>query len=1039
MFIRIFIGRKGVFTNFIRVAGPVVKTFVPIKHNMFLYFRYFNSHQKANPVVCRLLILFLLFLGTAAYCQEPSHTQYTIKDGLPGAVVYHALQDKNGFIWFATNQGVSRFDGRSFKNFSKENGLPDNEILRLYLDRHNNMWFISISGIPSVCYNGTIQSLNDCKGVFSITEDLQSDSIFLNASNTQGVNLHSGRYSSLNKTGAWRFTYQSFGTGYAPCWIPQLNASSEKKINFYFSLADYDNYKITIKSNTKTTTCTFPYKRMDGYFPINIKFLHTFNPRKGSLLFLSDVFYEADSLGLKKICTIKSLQLEYRDINAIFCENDSILWCCTRNRGLLRITNFQSPNRSIKTFFPKTFCTSILKDHEGGYWVTTYNDGVYYLPNLNAYYLSGLQNLAAKDVKTIRVIDKQRVVAGFTNGSIIEVNLADLKSKAYSRWNNANTNNRIMDIQPYGKDQLMIASDYGLHTLSSRDICKTVFLGISLKGAFVMPDTSIALASGSCIYIYNPYNKTARTIFSNRTTCVSGMNNTLYWGALNGVYAYTNDSLHYLGKKYPQLSGIINRINIAPDSAIWISTQQGVSILKNEHLTTIGKEQGLVSDMCKDVLFEGNTAWISTDRGISRVAYHWDHDTPVYTTSSITENDGLISSDVNQIAISGQYIWAATASGICFISKNSASHNMLNPLININTVVRGSETIVPSDTIAIDYKKNKLRIELSGISFRSGKQTTFEYRFKNLDSNWASTATDVLEFSTLPFGIHTFEVRAVDRWGNKSNPVKRMTISVIPPFWKTFWFILCTYLFTAILIGCAVYIYFRIQQRKKDKVYQIKKGMAELEMKVLRGQMNPHFIFNCLGSIQHHILRADTANANLYLYKFSKLIRNILQYSIAADITLAEELEILELYLDLEKVRLGERMNYVVEVAADLDPTDISIPSMIIQPYVENAIKHGITPLEDKQGNIIISFSKVNNYLVCTIDDDGIGMNASIAAHKTSFPGYISLGTGITKSRIDIINAIQKDKILLATSDKGINNTSAHGTTVRVSFPILND
>lgn len=1007
---------------------------------MFLYSHYSNSRVRANPVVHKLLLLFLFLFPATAWCQEPSHIQYTVKDGLPGAVIYHALQDKNGFIWFATNQGVSRFDGRTFKNYSKENGLPDNEILRLYLDRQNNMWFISISGIPAIYHNGTIKTFSQCKGVFSILEDLKGDSVFLHSSTPlEGRKLHNGCYAFSSKTGDWQFTYHSYGVDYAPFWTSLLKTSIDKKLDFYFSLSDRNTYRLTIKSKTKASSYSFPYGHVDAYFPFSMKFLHTFNTKKGSLLFCTETLYEADSSGLKSICSIKSLQLEYRDINAIFCENDSTLWCCTRNRGLLRIKNFQSPQRTITTFFPKTFCTSILKDHEGGYWVTTYNDGVYYLPNLNAYYLSGLPHLADKDVKSIKAIDNKRVVAGFTNGNIIEVNLANLKSNIYSGWNNSNTNNRIMDIQTWGKDQLMISSDYGLHRLGPDYITKTIFRGMSVKSAYIMSDTAIALATGSGVYIYNPYNNKNRVVSAHRTTCISGMGNTFYWGALNGVYFYTRDSIIYLGKKYPQLSGIVNRINIAPDSTVWISTQQGVKILKHDYLTTIGKKQGLLSDMCKDVIFDGNIAWISTDRGISRLVYHWDHDTPVYATSGITENDGLISSDVNQTAISDKYIWAATASGICFISKNDTARTTPHPLININTVVRGNEERVYGDTVAIDYRKNKLRIELSGISFRSGKQTTYQYRFKNLDSNWTNTATDVLEFSTLPFGTHTFEVRAVDRWENKSDPVKKLTITVRPPFWKTFWFILCTYLFTAILIGCAVYIYFRIQQRKKDKIYQIRKAMAELEMKALRGQMNPHFIFNCLGSIQHHILRADTINANLYLYKFSKLIRNILQYSIAADITLAEELEMLELYLELEKVRLGDRMNYVMEVAPDIDPTDISIPSMIIQPYVENAIKHGITPLEDTPGNIRISFHQVDNYLVCTIEDDGIGINASIAAHKTSYPGYISLGTGITKSRIDIINAIQKDKILLVTSDKGTNNPTAHGTTVRVSFPILND
>ncbi len=995
-------------------------------------------HLNTCLLTIRLTLILLFLTAARAHCQDPSYTQYTVKDGLPGPIVYQALQDKNGFIWFATNQGVSRFDGKSFKNFSKADGLPDNEILKLYIDKHNNMWFISGAGIPSLYRQGKIQSMNNCKGVFSITEDFMGDSIYLHSNFSEGTKLVQGYYVSSNQTEQWKFTHHIFpGDDFLRFTL--LKASTEKKINFYFSLADNSTYKLLIKSKNKIRSYTFPYRHLDGYFPFNIKFLHTYNTRKGSFLFFTESLYEADSSGLKEICPIQSLQLNYRNTNSIFCENDSILWCCSRDKGLIRVKNYASSHRVVQTFFPKTYCTSIIKDHEGGYWLTTHNDGVYYLPNLNAYYLSGLNDLAAKDVKTIKAIDKDRMVAGFANGNILEVHLPDIKSKAYTQWNSTNINNRIMDIKPYGRHQLMIASDYGLHTVNSDNTSKTLFHGISIKGVHLISDTAIAFATSAGVLILTPHTKEPRAVLRHKATCISGLGKNFYWGSMNGVYAFLNDSIHYLGKQYPQLSGSINRINIAPDSAIWISTPEGLHILKNGQLSTIGKEQGLLSDICKDVLFDGNIAWVSTDRGISRIIYRWNNNTPVYSISGITENDGLISSDVNQTAVSDNYIWAATARGICFMSKNDTPRAMLNPLININTVIRGNDEIVPGDTVAIDYRKNKLRIELSGISFRSGKQTTYQYRFKNLDSNWTSTAIDVLEFSTLPFGIHTFEVRAVDRWGNKSIPVKRITISVIPPFWKTSWFIFFTYLFTGALIGYSVYIYFRIQQRKKDKIYQAKRGMAELEMKVLRGQMNPHFIFNCLGSIQHHILRADITNANLYLYKFSKLIRNILQYSIAATITLEEEVEVLELYLELEKVRLGERMNYVVTVSPDIDPTFINIPSMIIQPYVENAIKHGITPLVDRTGTIRISFNRENNYLVCIIDDDGIGIRASLAAQKTNFSGYISMGTGITQSRIDVINAIQKNKILLEIIDKEASNLSGKGTIVRVSFPILND
>src|SRR5258707_9599636 len=106
------------------------------------------------------LVFFLMVLGCR--CQEVSYRQFTVKDGLPGSIVYQSLQDRNGFIWFATNQGVSRFDGRTFRNFSKEDGLPDNDIVKLYLDKHNNVWFISLMGIPSVFYHNSIIRFDNC-------------------------------------------------------------------------------------------------------------------------------------------------------------------------------------------------------------------------------------------------------------------------------------------------------------------------------------------------------------------------------------------------------------------------------------------------------------------------------------------------------------------------------------------------------------------------------------------------------------------------------------------------------------------------------------------------------------------------------------------------------------------------------------------------------------------------------------------------------------------------------------------------------------
>jgi LytS/YehU family sensor histidine kinase len=231
-----------------------------------------------------------------------------------------------------------------------------------------------------------------------------------------------------------------------------------------------------------------------------------------------------------------------------------------------------------------------------------------------------------------------------------------------------------------------------------------------------------------------------------------------------------------------------------------------------------------------------------------------------------------------------------------------------------------------------------------------------------------------------------------------------------------------------------IYAYFRWQHDKKDRAFKLRSKMADLEMMALRAQMNPHFIFNCLSSIQSYILVADVRNANLYLHKLSVLIRKILQYSPRPYSTLTEELTVLRLYMELEKLRLADRMDYSIEVARDLHPEDILIPSLILQPFAENAIQHGISPLQDRKGVVRISFSRSGRYLVCTIEDNGVGIHAS--RREKPQVEHISMGLSIISHRVRIINAIQKEAVSIKITDKSENEPHVPGTIAQIYFPI---
>jgi len=985
------------------------------------------------------LIPFIL-VAIPAYCQELSYRQYTVKDGLPGSIVYQALEDRKGFIWFATNQGVSRFDGRTFTNYYKEDGLPDNDIIKLYLDQYDNIWFISFIGIPAVLHNGVITAFPACKNVLSVCEDLITNTIVLMTAFNMDNRNYWGAYISRQDPVKWQFKADLKVTWRVPLHFPIVRASVPGKMSFYFSAVDKKSYSLTIQNNTLVKQFCFRKENPYAYLPFCVyDFVRPTENKKGIVFYSTDwTIYYADLRGMRTvILPEKKLHTRViKDINSLYCENDSTLWICSRNRGLLCLKNFLSPHPAVQSFFSKSFCTYIIKDREKGYWLTTHGDGVYYLPNLCFHSLSAWPELMEKNALCVRSIGSNRLVAGFADGNIIKINCTNAASQSFPGWTAQNRNNRITDVCLWGGDTLLLCTDRGLKTRSSRG--STRLLPMSMKELCLLADKSILVATFKDLVLFRD-PAYLKKLFPERTTCVTHINGQYFWGSLHGAYAYINDTVSNLGLRYPELSGIINHLDIAPDSSLWASTQQGIVILKNNGITPIRKEQGMPGNMCKHVSFENNTAWVSTDKGIVRIDYRWNNSRLVYSLSDITEEDGLTTNNVNRTLPAGNYIWAATARGISFFSKNYISHSARSPLININKIAVDNEPVPVTDTLQINYPQRKLRIELSGISYRSGKQIYYEYRLPKLDSSWSRISNEIIEFQALPYGRFVFEVRSVDRWGKTSDQPKKILLINTAPFWETNAFRLLSVITVLVLFGFSFYTYYSWQQRSKEKDYRLKKKMHNLEMMALRAQMNPHFIFNCLTSIQYHIVRADTRKANHYLHKFSTLIRQILQHSTDSLIALEEEIKILELYLELEKLRLGERMEYNIHVSDALRQGNQAIPVMIVQPFVENAIKHGIACLEDKKGVLNIEIKQTGNYIDFFIEDNGPGIDASLSANRTVPTGYMSMGAGITGSRISTINSTQKQKIVLQVHDKRAPGHTETGTIVHLSFPIITD
>jgi LytS/YehU family sensor histidine kinase len=212
--------------------------------------------------------------------------------------------------------------------------------------------------------------------------------------------------------------------------------------------------------------------------------------------------------------------------------------------------------------------------------------------------------------------------------------------------------------------------------------------------------------------------------------------------------------------------------------------------------------------------------------------------------------------------------------------------------------------------------------------------------------------------------------------------------------------------------------------------------IGDVELSALRAQMNPHFIFNCLNSIENYILKNESVKAAEYINDFARLIRLILQNSRSEYVPLKDEVEAIELYLQMESLRFDDKFSYRIDVSSGVETTEIDVPPMLIQPFIENAIWHGLIP-KKAPGKITVEISQVNGELICTIEDDGIGREKSREVNASMLKrGKKSMGMLITKNRIDVFNELYHTNATVQIMDLKDEKGNALGTRVELNIPI---
>ncbi len=450
----------------------------------------------------------------------------------------------------------------------------------------------------------------------------------------------------------------------------------------------------------------------------------------------------------------------------------------------------------------------------------------------------------------------------------------------------------------------------------------------------------------------------------------------------------------------------------------------GVYHTSSGKIDLYSRQTGIVSTFINDMVCDkhGN-AWLGTEGGL--VVY----DKQMKKFTSYTRADGLPDDAIRNLNFtddSRNSLFIGFAKTYAIVNPDALTSTRSVPQNRIIGVELNGQLYDPYTQHNFSYDQNSISFTYTGINFNQGVLNNYACMLEGFDKEWKYTGTErKVNYINLPPGPYTFKVKSTNHQGEWNEAAATFTFNIAPPYWQQWWFrgmVICAVIFS-------IYYFIKKREAALQKENAVQLQMSELRMQALRAQMNPHFIFNSLNSIQNYILSNNTIDAAAYLSKFAKLMRRILDQSKHNFLPLEEVMETLRMYVEIEAFRFSNEFTYVFDVEENDELQDARIPPMLLQPFVENAILHGLMP---KQGlkKLTIACRTVSNYIEIVIDDNGIGRRLN-----TKKDGHESQGEKLTAGMLESLEQMRNIKASIQITDKTEDGAPA-GTTVTLTLPL---
>jgi ligand-binding sensor domain-containing protein len=922
----------------------------------------------------RFFLIILLFIAGTGFAQQPSHIKVGETD-FADTEIYDLIQNNDNNLLIATGKGLYQYDAYTISQLKGPPEMMGSSLFRFEKDQQGNVYCCNLYGQVFKIEQESF------KLIYQIPDSILSQNFKYHISNDNELVVLGKKIMVIDRGGNSKviFNHRVEGEIYRDnegvVWIHYLAQNQ---------LLSYSNRALEVT----------PLDSSFGYEATNrTPYFFALINQKAALYKRSD----STAYFLENAKEVEKIKLNDAP-RKLYQLADGEVWASSSKNGVYVYNDELNSHYGGKQLFGTNYISAIYQDHEGSIILGTFGNGLLWIKNKNLIDFPVFQGL--ETVSKVTGNGTEGVAIGTSNGGIYTINkqlqpqlLQQEKSRilALESLEEANTLIYHSEFQPI------------LHHLKS-GVQKTLLIS-AVKDVQKISDVDyiISSSSGSIMYSANveksKFNHAQNPFLNNNTKGVGlsgrtfsgnydAKNNQLLIGTANGLQvcdvAGNCKSLTYKEEV------LICRDLEWKENKMYIATQKhGVLIYENGKFTdSISTANGLFSLQIKQLQFHNNQLFISNASAFQV----WD----IVTSEMITfgKSEGLYTAVVEDFVIAAGSVWVVTQKGLQTISLEAFKSNNDVPELSLTRLnVNDQQQNLKAGQI-FKYNENKIQFEVKCNTFKHKEEITYKYRLKGLDEAWQYNAFDAnkIDYKSLPPGKYQFVILPV--YKGKEGKAIVYKFEIEPPFWQTWLF------FISLTIGFLVLSFFlyRYYVRRQLKKVRLLNELNASKLTAIQSQMNPHFIFNSLNSIQDLVLKGDSENSYTYITKFANLVRRTLNYSDKDFIDFEQEVKLIELYLMLEKLRFKSNFEYEIEYE---NWEGIQVPPMLIQPFIENALVHGLLHREGLK-KIQIKF-ELSETLVCTITDNGIGRTRAKEIKKRQRSEHESFSVNAIQKRFEIL------------------------------------